>query len=107
MASDSIGNPQTLSRRPRVRWEAHPHPSRTTLSFVGHRKPIPPFGPAALQNDSAILGRHPGPEAMCLFPVAGIWLVRTLTLHDVLSVMKYWPAGRRPNEFFILAECIN
>jgi hypothetical protein len=53
-------------------------------ALVGYRQALPALGASPLQNDSAVLGRHPDSEAVGLLPPAVIRLIGSLTLH-VLS----------------------
>ena len=50
------------------------------LAFVGNRQALAPLGAATLQDNPAVLRRHPHPEAMGLGPAAGIRLVGALSL---------------------------
>ncbi len=51
-------------------------------AFVGHRQALPPLCPAPLQNDAAVLGRHPHAKAMSLGAAPLVRLVRPLALHE-------------------------
>ena len=65
-AANPVGKPEGLRHR--------------SLPFVGDRQLLASLGATPLENDSAVLGSHPHPEAVRLRAAAGIWLKRAFAL---------------------------
>jgi hypothetical protein len=72
-AADAFGNRESL-----------PGHATRDLPLVGDGQTFPPFCPASLEDDPAVLGRHSDPEPVGFTAAAAVGLVSTFSLHLVL-----------------------